>query len=90
MTGTRARAALGQRSLAMELSPTPTLRLKEAADLGNRPSSASILRQPLTAPRSFVLATLRALHPDPVGGLTAACLYGGNGTQHQDDLLRRD
>jgi hypothetical protein len=33
----------------------------------------------LTVPRSFVLAALRALHPDPVGGLTAARLYGGNG-----------
>ena len=37
MTGTRARAAHGQRLLAMELPPASTPHLKEAIDPGNRP-----------------------------------------------------
>src|SRR6266508_3632615 len=67
----------------MELPPT----LNTPSEAGHRPRqphpSDSILRQPLTAPRSFVLAALRALHPDPVGGLTAARLYGGMAHNNQ-------
>jgi hypothetical protein len=61
----------------MELAPSRNTSPKEAIDPANRSSSASILRPPLTAPRSFVLAALRALPHDPAGGLTAARLYGG-------------
>jgi hypothetical protein len=79
MTGTRAsgcpRPAVAGDGAAAHLDTPP----KGGPRQGTAPSSLSILRQPLTAPRSFVLAALRALHPDPVGGLTPARLYGGNG-----------
>jgi hypothetical protein len=90
MTGTRASGcpepAVAGDGAATHLDTCP----KEAVDPGNRPSSASILRQPLTVPRSFVLAALRHSTIDPVSGLTAARLSRGNDTQHPDELLRRD
>ena len=39
-------------------------------------SSSLILRHPAPASRSFVLASLRALHPDPVALVARACAYG--------------
>jgi hypothetical protein len=74
MTGTRTSGCPGQRLLAMELPLPSTFHLKEAQQLRQPPLSASILRQPLTAPRSFVLAGCGRSTIDPVRGLTAARL----------------
>jgi len=62
MTGTRA-LGLPTASGCWWWSCSPPRHLPEGGHRpGNRFSSASILRQPFTAPRSFVLAALRALH----------------------------
>src|SRR5512132_4435708 len=91
MTGTRASgcprpAAAGDG--AAICASTPDRRRPDPANRSSLLGTPS-WDQPLTAPRSFVLAALRALHPDPVGGLIHACHQEGKaGTPN--DLLRRD
>src|SRR5512132_3163998 len=90
MTGTRASgcprpAAAGDG--AAICTSTPDRRRPDPANRSSLLGTPSC-GQPLTAPGSFVLAALRALHPDPVGGLIHACHQVGKAAR-PNDLLRR-
>jgi hypothetical protein len=64
----------------------------EAHPRRSRPTSvprSRPLRQPLPVQGRSSSPRCGRSTIDPVGGLTPARLYGGNDTQHPDDLLRR-
>src|SRR4029450_11184344 len=78
MTGTRASGCPRPAVAGDGAAPLPTSGSRRP-DPGNPIPSPYPAISPPTAPRSFVLAALRALHHDPVGGLIHACHQEGKG-----------